>query len=137
MQAVSIPAVGHARHPWRICCALVAAVILWPASSNAQPNAGRGLRIMQTVSEGNCLACHHWPGLAGTPSSFGPNLSGVASRYSTDELVQWVHDARQRKPDTLMPPFGTTTNTHESVRAEPQLSAAQIADVVAALQAFR
>ena len=112
-------------------CALIAGAA-W-----AQGSAEQGFRLMTSTSGGNCLACHTVPGQAGTASNFGPSLQRVGQRYSADELRQWVSDARQIKPDTLMPPFGTTAGTQRAIVSQSILSADNIAHVVAALQTLR
>jgi len=107
------------------------------ATASAQGMAAQGFRIITDGSRGNCLACHALPGQAGVQSNFGPALNQVGARHTPDALRQWVTDARQIKPDTLMPPFGTTLGTHQPNRARPTLSDDEIADVVAALQTLR
>ncbi len=78
---------------------------------------------------GNCAACHSIPdqrgAKVGIQSTFAPALDGVALRYSSAQLRQWVVDARKINPDTMMPPFG------------PMLSPQQVTDVLAALQTLR
>ena len=88
---------------------------------------------MNAGNTGNCIACHALPGQTGLVSTFGPALDKVAFRYSAEELRQWVSDPRKIKPNTLMPPFGTTQGTNAPVRAQSMLSDEQIAHVVAAL----
>ena len=100
-------------------------------------DAAAGLRILADRATGNCAACHALPGQTGTVSNFGPPLAGVASRYDAARLRQWVTDARQIKPDTLMPPFGTLEGTNRPSPGQAMLTDAQIAQVVAALQTFR
>ncbi len=102
-------------------------------SAAAQGIAEQGFRIMNAGSSGNCIACHALPGHTGIASTFGPSLEKVAGRYSSDQLRQWVSDARKIKPNTLMPPFGTTEGTNGSVRAQSMLNEEQIDHVVAAL----
>ncbi len=92
---------------------------------------------MSTGNLGNCLACHALPGQKDLRSTFAPALEKVASRYDADTLRQWVTDARKIKPDTLMPPFGTTQGTHGAIRAQSILNAEQIELVVAALLTLR
>ena len=101
--------------------------------ATAQSLPEQGFRIINTGNTGNCIACHALPGQTGLVSTFGPALHAVASRYNPQELRQWVTDARKIKPDTLMPPFGTTQGTNAAVRAQSILSEEQIAHVVAAL----
>lgn len=102
-------------------------------SAAAQGIAEQGFRIMNAGNSGNCIACHTLLGQTGIASTFGPPLEKVAGRYSADELRQWVADARKIKPNTLMPPFGTTQGTNGSVRAQSILNEEQIGHVVAAL----
>lgn len=118
-----------------LAAAMASLMALSPAA--AQPMPEQGFRIMNTGNTGNCIACHALPGQTGLVSTFGPALDKVASRYSPEELRHWVTDARKIKPNTLMPPFGTTQGTNASVRAQSILSDEQIAHVVAALQTLK
>ena len=97
----------------------------------------QGFRIISTGALGNCIACHALPGQRDVPSSFGPSFDKVGTRYDATGLRQWITDARQLKPDTLMPPFGTTQGTTAANQARPILSADEISHVVAALQTLR
>ena len=97
----------------------------------------QGLRIITTGTLGNCIACHAMPGQRDVPSTFGPSFDKVGTRHDAASLRQWVTDARQLKPGTLMPPFGTTAGTSASMRAQSILSEEQINLVVAALQTLR
>jgi sulfur-oxidizing protein SoxX len=103
----------------------------------AQGSAEAGFRIMADGTGGNCLSCHAMPGQTGLPSTFGPSLDKVGSRHSAEMLRQWVTDARSIKPNTLMPPFGTTQGTQLPNQARAILRDDEIADVVAALQTLR
>lgn len=105
----------------------------------AAPAAGQvaaGLRWMTDRTSGNCTACHALPGQRGVLSSFGPSLGGVARRWSPQALRDWVTDARRLRPDTLMPPFGTTAGTLRPNAAQALLNPQQIEDILAALQSF-
>jgi L-cysteine S-thiosulfotransferase len=123
------------RRAWLGSAGLMLALIGFSSvnTAAAQGVSEQGFRIMNAGNSGNCIACHTLPGQTGIVSTFGPALDKVASRYTSDELRQWVSDARKLKPDTLMPPFGTTAGTHGSVRSQPMLNEEQIAHVVAAL----
>ena len=92
---------------------------------------------MTNPQKGNCIACHDVPGMSGHQSNFGPSLKGVVGRWSREELVQWVTDARVLKPDTLMPPYGTHQALEKVNPARRVLSADQIKDIVDALQTWR
>jgi sulfur-oxidizing protein SoxX len=123
---------GSVLRPLRASATLACALLACAAS--AQNTAEQGFRIMSSGTGGNCVACHSLPGQAGVASTFGPALSQVGARYSADELRQWVTDARVIKPNTLMPPFGTTAGTNSPMRAQSILNSDEIGHVVAALQ---
>jgi sulfur-oxidizing protein SoxX len=115
-----------------------AALALAGGAAAAQDGlAAQGLRLMTERTGGNCIACHALPGQAGVQSSFGPALNQVGARYSAAELRQWVSDARLIKPDTLMPPFGSTQGLNQPNPAQAILTPEQITQVVAALQTLR
>jgi sulfur oxidation c-type cytochrome SoxX len=94
-----------------------------------------GFAIMFNQRAGNCAACHSIPdlkgGKTGIQSTFAPPLDKVATRYSAEQLKQWVIDARHFNPNTLMPPFGINLGNGQL------LTDAQIAEVTAALQSLR
>ena len=119
------------------CSAWVVGTTLIAGSAYAQALSDQGFQIMNAGNMGNCIACHALPGQTGIVSTFGPPLEKVAIRYGFDELRQWVTDARKVKPDTLMPPFGTTQGTNAPLRAQSMLSEEQILQVVAALQTLK
>lgn len=115
-------------------------------SAWAQPHVpDEGMAIMGSRSAGNCVSCHDIPAwrdvtapytrlsLQGT---FGPSLQGVGQRYSREQLRQWVVDARLIRPDTLMPPYGTTHRLSAPARQQPVLTESQIEAVVDTLSRF-
>lgn len=110
---------------------------LMAAAALAQGVPEQGFQIITTGTLGNCLACHALPGQRDVPSSFGPPFDRIGTRHDAASLRQWVTDARKIKPDTMMPPFGTTQGTNASVRAQSILSEEQIEHVVAALLSLR
>ena len=122
----------HSQYPLGLWAGAIT-LLLSVTCAAAQGAPEQGFRIMNAGNSGNCIACHTLPGQTGVVSTFGPSLEKVAGRYSADELRQWVNDARKLKPNTLMPPFGTTQGTNSSIRAQSILSDEQIAHVVAAL----
>jgi sulfur-oxidizing protein SoxX len=89
-----------------------------------------GWRWILDRDAGNCTACHKLDDHRSPASNFGPSLQGVGRRYSAEELRQWITDARVIKPDTLMPPYGTTAQTHLPNRAAPMLSPEHITAIV-------
>lgn len=121
----------------RLRAGLTLAFALLAGAAWGQGSAEQGFRLMNSMSGGNCLACHTVPGQKGSASTFGPNLQRVAQRYTSEELRQWVTDARRINPDTLMPPMGTTAGTQRAIVAQAILSAEDIEHIVAALQTLR
>ena len=122
----------------RLACVLLSWVQLGHAHAQ---DATTGLQIINDRTKGNCAACHTLPAQAGNSggitSNFGPTLAGIANRVNTLQLRQWVTDARQIKPDTLMPSFGSTAGLNQPQPATPVLTPEQIEHVVAALQTWR
>lgn len=101
-----------------------------------------GLRIMSDRALGNCLACHvltpvESSGRNEVTRTLGPSLDKVAARYSEERLRQWVTDARAINPNTLMPPFGSTTGLQRLSSTTSVLSETQISLVVAVLLTLR
>ena len=145
MASPSHPMQAHARH---LCAVFAARVRLqWMAcalycgmaagAALAQGSAEQGFRLMAAGGVGNCVVCHSMPGASGPASTFAPALQQVGTRYSAQELRQWVTDARRIKAATLMPPFGTTQGTNSPMLTQPLLSTEDIDHVVAALQTLR
>jgi sulfur-oxidizing protein SoxA len=110
------------------------ALVLALGPSAAQANADLGWRIITERSLGNCGACHAWQAAPASTSTFAPSLDGVAQRYSTAQLKQWVVDPRHLRPDTLMPVFGNVRGLRQPAPDQPVLSPEQIDAVVLALQ---
>ena len=113
-------------------CALLTLCAGW-AQTPASKGLDDGWRWMLDRDVGNCTACHTLDAQQTQASNFGPSLARVGSRYTADELRQWVTDARVIKPDTLMPPYGTTAHTNSPNRAAPLLSPVQISAIVSTL----
>ncbi len=68
----------------------------------------RGRKVMTTKSLGNCAACHVFPNVE-SPGDIGPNLVEAMKSYGDEDrnlVRQWVWDARELMPHTIMPPFG-------------------------------
>ena len=86
---------------------------------------------------GNCIACHALPGQNGVQSTLAPSLQGVGSRYNSNELRQWVVDARLLRPQTLMPPFGSVQGLNRVANPQTLLSEQEINQVVATLAQWR
>lgn len=103
-----------------------------------------GRKIMNKGS-GNCIACHAVSDLADLPfhGEVGPELDGVADRWTEEELRGIIANAKEMFPETVMPSFYKTTgfvrpgNAYTGKAAEgeldPLLTAQQVEDVVAYL----
>ncbi len=103
-----------------------------------------GRKIMNKGA-GNCIACHAVGDLAELPfhGEVGPELDGVADRWSEEELRGIIANAKEMFPETVMPSFYKTTgftrpgNAYTGKAAEgpldPLLTAQQVEDVVAYL----
>ncbi len=105
----------------------------------------RGREIVGSRKFGNCIACHMVTDLQDQPfhGEIGPQLDGVADRWSEAELRGIVANAKLTFEDSLMPAFYKTDgffrpgNAYTGEAADdtfgPILSAQQIEDVVAYL----
>ena len=110
-------------------------------------NAGRGKQIFSSSA---CIGCH---AIAGNPAAMGvtgPNLTHVGSRSTLAAgrypntaayLALWIKNAREMKPDVLMPTLGL--DEYDPVlkakvtRATGGLTDQQIADIVAYLTVLK
>ncbi len=65
-----------------------------------------GKKLAFNKKKGNCLACHMIQGgeMAG---NIGPPLIAMKARFKRDALIAQITDAREKNPNTIMPPFGT------------------------------
>ncbi len=87
--------------------------------------------------KGNCLACHSLP----IPEQqfhgeIGPDLNGVASRYSEGEIRARIVDPKLANADTIMPAFHRTEGLFrqiEKFKGKTILSAQEVEDIVAYL----
>lgn len=93
-----------------------------------------GWRIMQDSRLGNCITCHQitlpYKVLKEQQGNFAPALSQVGAKYSREQLLQWVVDARVLKPQTLMPPYGSLQDLSAPILNKPVLDSSQINDVI-------
>lgn len=109
-----------------------------PASlTGAAGDPANGKKVAIHRKKGNCLACHSLP----IPEEqfhgeVGPDLAGVASRYSAGEIRARVVDPKMANPDTIMPSFHKWDGLHRVIdkfRDKTILSAEEVEDVVAYL----
>jgi sulfur-oxidizing protein SoxX len=103
------------------------------------PAKGRAVAINRKL--GNCLACHKMP----IPEQqfhgeVGPDLAGVAGRFSEGELRLRVVDSKKLNPETIMPAFYRNSGFHrvaKKFQGKSMLSAEQVEDVVAYLMTLK
>lgn len=103
------------------------------------PAAGREVAINRR--QGNCLACHEMP-IPEQPfhGEVGPDLNGVASRYTEGELRLRVVDPKAINPDTIMPSFYKADGFHrvmKNFQGKTVLTAQQVEDVIAYLMTLK
>ena len=97
----------------------------------------KGLQWINDKNSGNCAACHAMPGVAGVQSTFAPPLHEAGQKWTPAELTQWVTDARQMYPNTLMPSFGSAKEWQKANSSIPILTTEQIKSVVDTLTTWR
>jgi len=103
------------------------------------PANGRKLAIHR--KKGNCLACHKMP----IPEqlfhgTLGPDLAGVASRYSEGELRLRIVDPKVLNDDTIMPAFyrdSGYTAVLKPFKGKTIISAQDVEDIVAYLMTLK
>jgi len=89
-----------------LALALMTGVAASAGPARAQSAAAEGQKIAFDRSKGNCLTCHEIKG-GDLPGTIGPPLTNIKSKYpDRSDLVAIVTDETQRKPTTVMPPFG-------------------------------
>ena len=99
----------------------------------------KGFEIIFNRSLGNCVTCHTIKNpnisfnIQEVQGNFAPDLSYVGDKYSRPVLTQWVTDARQMRPQTLMPPYGSLNDIVLPNQNKTLLTNEQIALVVEAL----
>ncbi len=115
-------------------------------SLTGQPgDPARGLEILVSRSEGNCIACHQATALEEYPwhGEVGPSFDGVGARWDEAALRGIIVNADNMFPDSVMPSFyrvsgytrpgnAFTGNAPEGP-LDPLLSAQDVEDVVAFL----
>jgi cytochrome c oxidase subunit 2 len=113
----------------------------------AQADAERGREI---YSRSSCIGCHAVKGNPMSMGLLGPNLTHIASRHTiasglyvndAKHLALWIKNATKMKPGSLMPAIGIGERDlklkTEVTAARGGLTDAQIADIVAYLQALK
>jgi L-cysteine S-thiosulfotransferase len=85
------------------------AVLLATGASAQQPKVETGKDIAYSLSKGNCLACHGFPGLrdATQTGNSGPPVIAMRDRFPDKKVLRAkIWDATESNPATFMPPFG-------------------------------
>jgi sulfur-oxidizing protein SoxX len=87
--------------------------------------------------KGNCLACHAMPvPEQADHGNIGPDLAGVADRYTQAELRLRLVNAKLINPDTLMPSYYKKTGFHRIQKkwiGKTIISAQDVEDILAYL----
>ena len=113
-----------------------------PASlSGVAGDSAKGRDAAINRKKGNCLACHQMP----IPEQqfhgeVGPDLSGVASRYTEAEIRARVVDPKLMNEGTIMPAFykkDGLTRVLKKFEGKSILSAQEVEDVVAYLMTLK
>ena len=113
-----------------------------PASLTGKPgDPANGREVVINRRQGNCLGCHEMPiPEQSFHGKVGPDLAGVASRYSEGEIRLRVVDPKVLNSETIMPAFYRVKGLHRVVgkfAGKPILSAEQVEDVVAYLMTLK
>ena len=113
-----------------------------PASLTGAPgDPARGRAIVANRQVGLCLLCHNGP----VPEerfqgNLAPDLTGVADRYTEEQLRLRIVDPGRVNPQTIMPAYSKTEGLNRVIGAfagKPILNPQQIEDVVAYLTSLR
>ena len=97
----------------------------------------RGELVVRDATNASCLICHAMPiEDEPDPGNIGPDLAGVADRYTEAELRLRLVDSKLINPDTVMPAYYSLRNLNrvdEEYAGRTIYSAQDIEDVIAFL----
>ncbi len=104
-------------------------------------DAKKGREIAIHRKKGNCLACHSLPiPEQSFHGDVGPDLQGVAGRYSEGELRLRLVNAKAVNEDTIMPAFYKKDGLNRVMKkfeGKTVLSAQDVEDIVAYLMTLK
>jgi sulfur-oxidizing protein SoxX len=110
-----------------------------PAGAKGDPARGRTIVLNRQV--GLCMLCHSGPFPEERfQGDLAPDLKGVGSRYTEEELRLRMVDPAKVNPATIMPSYSKTeglARVAPGFRGKPVLTPEQIEDVVAFLATLR
>ncbi|MCW9032774.1 MAG: sulfur oxidation c-type cytochrome SoxX [Rhodospirillales bacterium] len=113
-----------------------------PKSLTGKPgDAKKGREAAIHRKKGNCLACHTLPiPEQSFHGDVGPDLKGVADRYSEGEIRLRLVNSKVVNEDTIMPAFYKTDGLNrvmKKFKGKTILSAQDVEDIVAYLMTLK
>jgi sulfur-oxidizing protein SoxX len=118
-----------------------AATVLISGAVHADGDPQKGRALVADRFAGMCLLCHKAP----IPEErfqgdLAPDLAGVGSRLSREELRARLVDPRRANPNSIMPAYFSTeglTRVAPAYRGKPIFTEQQVEDVVAYLATLK
>ena len=88
--------------------ALIGVLGIAPVAVAEDKNAiEQGKKLAFGIKKGNCLSCHMMSD-GDQPGNIGPPLIAMKARFPDKAVLRaQIADARDKNPNTIMPPFGT------------------------------
>ena len=86
--------------------AIVGVMGVTPAIADGKSDLEKGKKLTFGIKKGNCLACHMIAD-GEQPGTIGPPLIAMKARFPDRAILKaQIADARDKNPNTMMPPFG-------------------------------